>query len=530
MHFIYKLMLSIMIFGVATTAAMADVTNVRVSIEKNKSIVLNLTNSITNIAIPQVTIPTPPANGSATAITCTTDTGTDAVRCISYTPNPDFVGLDTLGYTVLNNAGSPESATITINVGSATPNTQGTTPSIAIEATLNDICLRNSEEALTDLCLAFSAATQPGREEDLRELLDALSPQSIAAQGTLNNELIKEQLSNISKRLTALRRGQSKTLLSGLTLQLNGESIAGNMLDTLFPANSSGGSAGSVNGFNNRWDWYISGKIGGGEQTETDFEDGFKFDANNISTGMDIRLNNQAIIGAALGFGTATMDINHNGGGLEIDGFSMTLYGSYYPTSNTYIDAILNLGANNFEMDRRIVFGLTDVTARSDTESASVALSVAGGYDYVIGGLSASFSGRLDYIDTAIDGYAESDGSGFGVTIKGQNVSQLVSSIGTQLNYAMSLPWGVLLPHLGFSWLHQFDNDAIKVEGYFLADSNQTLFSFDANIPDSDYFVAALGTSAVFSGGKSAFVQYETPLGQNHLEIWNISGGLRLEF
>lgn len=513
--------------SIVTPFASAEVTNVRASTDKNKPISLDLSRSITNIVEPQLTIPAQPANGTATAQTCADNT----LRCVTYQPNTDFVGVDTFDYQVINDAGLTESATIIISVGGAVPSTQGTTSNEAIDGTLNDICLNNAADELSDLCAAFSLATEQGAEEDLRELLDALSPQNVASQGTLSNELLKAQLANISKRLTALRRGQQQTLISGLTLRHNGHTLTGEQFDTLFASQTTGGSAGSGSAFNNKWDWYISGKIGGGEQDETEFEDGFEFDANNITTGADIRLHNQAIIGGALSYGVADMEINHNGGGMDIDGVSATLYGSYYPTRNTYIDTIINLGINRFEMQRRIVFGLTDVTANSKADSASVAFSVAGGYDYVINaGLTASFRGGLDYLDTAIDGYAESDGGGFEVVIKGQDVSQLLSTLGAQLNYVVSLPWGVLLPYASFSWLHQFDDDTNKVEGYFLADSNQTPFSFDVNATDSDYFVASLGTSAVFAGGRSAFIQYETSLAQNNLNIWNISGGLRLEF
>jgi len=526
-HHLYKSMFLVVMLSIVTNFATADVKNIRASIDKNKSISLDLSQSITNIAQPLLTISTQPANGTATAEACADNT----VRCITYQPNTDFVGLDTFNYQVINDAGLTESATIIISVGGATSSTQGTTSNEAIEGTLNNICLNNAEGELSDLCRAFSLATEQGEEEDLRELLDALSPQNVASQGTLSNELIKAQLANISKRLTALRRGQQNTFLSGLTLRHNGQTLTGDLFDTLFATQTTGGSAGSGSGFNNKWDWYISGKIGGGEQDETEFEDGFEFDANNITTGADLRLHNQAIIGGALSYGVADMEINRNGGGMDIDGVSATLYGSYYPTRNTYIDAIVNVGVNRFEMRRRIVFGLTDVTANSQADSASVALSIAGGYDYVINaGLSASFRGGFDYIDTAIDGYAESGGDGFEVVIKGQDVNQLLSTLGAQLNYVISLPWGVLLPYTSFSWLHQFDDDTNNVEGYFLADSNQTPFRFEVNATDSDYFVASLGTSAVFAGGRSAFIQYETSLAQNNLKIWNISAGLRLEF
>ncbi len=164
-----------------------------------------------SLATPVLTIPAQPANGTATAEVCIDNTQ----RCISYQPNTDFVGVDMFNYAVINDANLTESATVIISVGGATSNQEGTTSNEAIEGTVNDICLSNAGGELSDLCLAFSVAIEQGAEEDLRELLDALSPQNVASQGTLNNELIKEQLANISKRLTAYYPSSNTYIISG---------------------------------------------------------------------------------------------------------------------------------------------------------------------------------------------------------------------------------------------------------------------------------------------------------------------------
>ncbi len=105
------------------------------------------------------------------------------------------------------------------------------------------ICL---DQARTyDLCEQFRIASRPGAAEDLREFIDATSPTNVGAQSALNDELSKEQLSNITRRLTALRRGQNLTLLSGLSLNYGNDRITGDMFDQLLQGNASGGSAGS---------------------------------------------------------------------------------------------------------------------------------------------------------------------------------------------------------------------------------------------------------------------------------------------
>ncbi|NOX76593.1 MAG: autotransporter outer membrane beta-barrel domain-containing protein, partial [Gammaproteobacteria bacterium] len=353
------------------------------------------------------------------------------------------------------------------------------------------------------------------------------SPTSVGAQSALNDELTKEQLSNISRRLTALRRGQSLTILSGLTLNYDNSIITGNMFDQLLQENASGGSAGS--GFASNQQWFISGKIGGGKQDETIYESGFTFDNYALTVGSDYRFDRKGLMGWALGYGQTNMNRSYKEGGMDVGNYNGTLYGSYYPSDNSYIDVIGVITLSQYDMQRRVVFGSTDVTAKSDTNSTGYALSLGGGYDFARGGFSSTLNTRLDYLRTTIDGYQETNAGSYNIAINKQQVSQLVSSLGTQLRYAFSYSWGVLVPHFNVSWLHQFQGNANKVKGSFLVDPNSQ-FSFKTNSPSVNYYVLSLGTSATFADGVSSYIQYETTVAQKNLTTWTASAGLRFEW
>jgi len=65
-------------------------------------------------------------------------------------------------------------------------------------------------------------------------------------------------------------------------------------------------------------------------------------------------------MGLALGYGKTDMDIKYQGGGMDVGNYSGTLYGSYYPSDNSYIDAVGVISLSNYEMRRRVVFGTTN--------------------------------------------------------------------------------------------------------------------------------------------------------------------------
>ncbi len=513
----------LMLFPVSAQAKLKDVT---VSSRVNQAITLNLSQSISSISNPVVTIPSQPVSGVATVIACNDGT----LLCVEYRPAENFEGQASFNYAVVNDQNITEPAIITVNVGSLAISDEGNSPGAVTNNTLTNICL--DQDRTDDLCEQFRAATSSGVTADLREFIDATSPTNVGAQSALNDELTKEQLSNISRRLTSLRRGQNLTLLSGLTLNFGNETITGDMLDPLLQGhllqgNASGGSAGS--GFGNNWSWFVGGKVGGGAQDETIYETGFEFDNYALTIGSDYRFDNKGLMGLALGYGQTDMDIDYQGGGMDVGNFSGTVYGSYYPSDNSYIDAIGVINLSNYDMRRRVVFGTTDETAKSSTDSTGYAISLGGGYDLVYRGFTSTLNARLDYLNTAIDGYRETSAGSYNFAINKQQVSQLVSTLGAQFRYAFSYSWGVLVPHVNVSWLHQFQGNAENVKGYFLIDPNAQ-FSFETNDPSSNYYVLALGSSATFADGVSSYIQYETSVGQENLTIWNLAAGLRFEW
>ncbi len=514
---------ALMLFPVS---ARADLKNVSVSSSINQIIILNLSQSISNISNPVVTIPNQPDSGVAAVVGCSDETPV----CVEYRPAENFEGQVSFNYAVINDLEITETATITVNVGRVAIPDQGNSPGVVIKNTLANICL--DQNRTDDLCEQFRIARDSGSAEDLREFINAISATNVGAQSALNDELTKEQLSNISRRLTSLRRGQNLTLLSGLSLNYGNETITGDMLapllqDNLWQGNASGGSAGS--GFANNWSWFVNGKIGGGRQDETIYESGFKFDNYALTVGSDYRFDNKGLMGLALGYGQTDMDMEHQGGSMDVGNYSGTVYGSYYPSDDSYIDVIGAFNLSRYDMRRRVAFGTTDETAKGSTDSIGYALSFGGGYDFVHRGFTSTLNTRLDYLKTTIDGYRETSAGSYNIAINKQQVSQLVSTLGAQFRYAFSYSWGVLVPHVNVSWLHQFQGNADTVKGYFLIDPNSQ-FSFETNQPGSNYYVLALGSSATFADGVSTYIQYETTVAQKNLTIWNLAAGLRFEW
>ena len=277
-----------------TLTATADVQPVIVSTATNQPITITLSRSITNVTRPvTVTVGNPaPANGGAVPVACADQTN----ECITYTPDADYIGRDSFAY-VVTDSGDPqlvESSTITVIVGTDI-NEGALPPPVIIGGVMLDICgnptdlpPENEAPETTLFCEDFRGLTPGVDDEDLRELLSALTPQNVAAAGTLSNDLASQQLNNIGKRLAALRSGQRLASMGGLALQHNNNTISGAQIAQMFDnqETTTGGGA-TADGYSKQWGWFINGNFGGGSQDQSVYEDGFEFDTAGLSSGFD---------------------------------------------------------------------------------------------------------------------------------------------------------------------------------------------------------------------------------------------------
>jgi outer membrane autotransporter protein len=337
----------------------------------------------------------------------------------------------------------------------------------------------------------------------------------------MNVDIGNAQLKNIGARLAALRGGIGRANLAGLDY-----------------GSALGGAASADSGFS-RLGFFVNGDLQFGDKDATARESGFDFDSRGITAGLDYRLSDRSVVGAAFGFNNADADIDNNGGNLDADGYSLSLYGSFYPTDTTYVDVSLTRGWNEFEQRRNIVFN-------AGTPVSQVASSNPDG-DYWTGSIGAGMQfnhqawtygphARFEVTRADVDGFSETmsnpaaAGNGLGLRINDQSFRSTTLALGGSVSYAMSTGWGVLLPMADVEYVHEFSNDGDSITGTFVNDPTATAFNLRLDDGDSSYFRVGFGASAQFAQGRSAFVYYQGLLGYDDLSSHSISAGLRLEF
>lgn len=377
----------------------------------------------------------------------------------------------------------------------------------------------------------------PSFERDCKPLLDAASQGDPGAANALNS--VTPAAASVPSSASLNHTETAKTAIAGRLTALR-QGVSGFSLNLAGPDLQRGGAAGDSDF--GKLGGFLTGGYGRSSYDQTLIEPGYDSNNWNVNAGLDYKLSDRFTLGGVISYARANPKFDDNRGNLDSDSFSLLAYGNYFFNDTTYIDGILGYGWNSYDQNRRIQYALpsqgviVDQNAHSNFDGGQTLVAIGLGMDLHSGGLTYGPVARLQYVNLDVDGYSETmsnpnaAGSGWAVRIDDQTFRSTTFSLGGNLSYSSSQSWGVLLPHVNLSWIHEFENDGKVVPGSFVGDPSGTPFFITTAKPDSDYFNLGVGLSAVFQGGSSAFIGVDALLGYENLSSYQVTIGYRTEF
>jgi uncharacterized protein YhjY with autotransporter beta-barrel domain len=379
--------------------------------------------------------------------------------------------------------------------------------------------------------------------QDTITALDELFSDVALAQANASMLAAQSQFQNLKARIAALRSGTGGTSFGGLALNTPSGSVPIASLVNALNGNSNNANTTANSGDFERWGFFATGSIGRGEAEAGSINPAFDYDINGLSAGVDYRMNDRLIVGAALGFTQQGTKLPGSDGSVDTKGWSASAYSTFYQQNNWYADAVMTYGKNNFELQRHISYTLplfgggfttVDQIANADTDGSMLSAAFTFGRDFQKGGLAIGPYGRLVYTKLDFDAYDEillnGNGSGLGLHISERSLTSVATVIGSKFAYSHSTDWGVLMPHLQIEWEREFKDDPQTIQASFIYDPTNTLISVTGDPLDKSFFRIGLGLSMILSKGRSGFIYYEKMIGRDKLDQDNLSLGLRMEF
>ena len=376
-------------------------------------------------------------------------------------------------------------------------------------------------------CASGCAQQPPGPSQ--QQVAQATA--AVAQAATLGNVAVITtgvQTTNIGLRLAALRKGMMGVSMSGLTVKIDGKPVPLDAVTSLIPSpERSGGASADRSSLLSRLGIFATGQGSFGTQDAASSEPGYDFHTAGITLGVDYRFIDQLVLGVAFGYLHTKAAYDASAGNSAANGYNLSGYGTYYIVDRLYVDAIVTGGWNTYNSERNIP--AVTATANSNTSGTQFSVSVGTGYNFNVGAFGFGPTARVNYIHVHIDGYQESGASPFNVSVASQSIQSLTTDFGGQATYAISMPWGVLSPLLSLEWEHQYLGNSRTVTGSLVA-SPSTVVTNQTGDPDRDYFRLGAGLSTTFKKGVSAFLHFDTVLGQSSFTNYAFNAGVRFEF
>lgn len=385
----------------------------------------------------------------------------------------------------------------------------------------------------------------------LQQTLNAISGRQATASARIPMQFAAGQISNIGARLDAVRAGEHGVSFSGLDFGAPSAAQAGfapliDFARSLFGSNPLGGGAGDdSNGalFGGRLGIFVTGTLRQGTQTTTDAEQGFNFKNTGLTFGADYRLGDTYVMGIAGGYGKSRSIFDDNGGRLDAQHTSVALYGSYF-TDRYHVDWQAGFGHNSYDLGRSIAYessstsvgcagGVCLTDSAGSTGAREYSFSTSTGMDFHRDAFAFGPTFELDYKQVAVNGFTESGPSGLDLAFGGITSSSLVAKAGGYTSYAIKTSFGVILPQVRASYIHEFLNDARTQSVQFAADTlpgaSGRTFDVYTDQPDRNYFDWRASVLFQFPYGIAGFIEYGRLAGLQNISMHELNMGLRVE-
>lgn len=395
---------------------------------------------------------------------------------------------------------------------------------IIVDSRTNNIC-EGAVGELLDRCKEMGGKIT---DEELRQLL----PTEVGSMGIAGVSLGTMQINNLMQRLSSLRQGHKGFSIDGLSVDIQGKSIpTGKIISSL--SKQLGGGASSDVLENEKFGFFVNGKVSVGDRDRTN-SDGFEHESQGVTVGMDYRLNESLVVGSAFGYSHENMRYDLSAGEMDTNSILAAFYGSYYLPQSFYMDWMLSYGFYDYEKDRNIHFKSTKYVASSETDADHYSAAINLGKNFNWQQWQLNSYARFEYQLLDIESYRESGGGGFTLNVGEQSVNSFMSTLGGQVSYSWSQPWGILLPAVRFEWEHEYLGGSRNIDAVLLNNSNanskRQISSIVTDKEDRNYFNVGGSLSAVFGGGRTVFVMYESRLGQNNFSNHTVEIGVRIPF
>jgi outer membrane autotransporter protein len=348
-----------------------------------------------------------------------------------------------------------------------------------------------------------------------------ISPEDLTAVYALGVSLANIQTANLERHLEDIRSGSRGFSSSGFTINGSAPSFSESLSG---PTGSDGKTGPSVLAPipENRWGFFATGLGDFTDVSSADGARGFNFRTGGVTLGVDYRIGSNFAIGLTGGYAHTGVDLP-DGGSIDVDGGT----GGFYATAfgaGFYLDTAVTGGASDYETHRTALMG----TANGSTDSGTVNVLVAGGYDWTTGPLTIGPTASFQYTYVGLDGFTET-GSLAPLKFGDQSVDSIRSALGIKASYDWKIGGVLIRPELRVSWQHEYGDSTYSIVASF-ANGAGNSFSVSGPPIGRDSLLVGAGAAVLWNDHISTYIYYDGELARTNYDSQSVSAGFRITF
>jgi hypothetical protein len=260
-------------------------------------------------------------------------------------------------------------------------------------------------------------------------------------------------------------------------------------------------------------------------------EAAFDSDSTTLSVGLDWHPANRWQVGLTVNHAQDKQQFRGSEGRTDTNANGAIAVTSFDLTDRFVLDGYLGHTSGSQDILRGVGF-IDSSAVVAETASPHIGRNLGGvalDASFPRGSLEWRGSLGLDVVNSTINGYTESGGSGFDLIVPRRAIQTERGRLELGLADTFSESWGVWQPELRAGLIHEFSNDERTVGVRFVDDTNGTVVSFDTGAPDRDWAQASFSSTFTLPHGNSGFFTIGREFGHSTSTATTYAIGWRIE-
>jgi outer membrane lipase/esterase len=422
-------------------------------------------------------------------------------------------------------AQNPNQGSVAVNIDDICPRMAAAGGAPAGQGTLP-----GDQQDLFDRCNGAIVLANTGQSGAAADALGQIAAEEVVSQESAVNGTVAPQSRAIAARLSVLGGriggGRLADASPAESVQLASTQLAQGVPQDVTTSREFPGGLGA----------FVNVSHNFGDKDETSLEAGFDFTNSGMTAGVDYFFLDNLVAGGAIGGAVTDIQIDNRGGDIQSGAVSFSLYTLWNPLDQLGFTGFFNYALIDFDTERVLDYtdpnGVVLRRAQADTDANQFEISGGAYYDFTRGPWTYGPTVRAGFLRTDVDGFRETGAQGLDLKFDDQAAESLQTALGGAVSYVLSVPFGIMTFQGRGEWVHEFLDDSRTINVRYVNDPfpDSPTIRITSDDPDRDRFLLGVGATAVWEGGSSAFVDFETALGHKNVTSHAITLGARYEF